>query len=193
MEWLTPSVLLTPSVILLTGGIAARIALRSIEAHEKITKKRASIDLLITIQQDTEFGIANEFVTTFKHKYEEKYIPNNERERLSYEAEKEYFERSLKYMLNQYEYMAVGIKQGIYDVEILKQAQYTPVIRLWYISQSAIIKFRSLYNSKTIYKDLKELVEKWEANPLQVNQQPSNSNGKIKQTISALKYIWCKH
>ena len=100
MEWIA-----TPVVIALSGIAAFYIALRSIAAHEKIAKKRASIDLLLSIQQSDHFRSSSESVSNFVNKYGVKADPNSEEGKASFEVLKEDFERCLKYILNQYEYM----------------------------------------------------------------------------------------
>ncbi len=73
--------------------------------------------------------------------------------------------KCLTYLLNQYEYMAVGIKKGIYDEELLKDATKSSTVAAYKITKPFITAIRENLSSPrpTAYKEFEALSKRWGA------------------------------
>lgn len=70
------------------------------------------------------------------------------------------------YVLNQYEHLAVGINNGIYSEEIVKQNSYGTVVNIISTTMPMIQKVRSISRRNTIWQEIECLANKWEQTPL---------------------------
>lgn len=73
--------------------------------------------------------------------------------------------KCLTYLLNQYEYMAVGIKKKIYDEELLKDATKSSTVAAYKITKPFITAIRENLSSPrpTAYKEFEALSKRWGA------------------------------
>lgn len=76
-------------------------------------------------------------------------------------------------VLNNQEFIAVGIRMGAFDEKVYKQMQCTNVLRLWTVSQGFIHEIRQSDGKKTIFQDFERLAQRWEANPIK-HVKPNN-------------------
>lgn len=74
-------------------------------------------------------------------------------------------------VLNQYEHIAVGIKNSIYSEEILKESSCNTIINLVRISKPLIDRCRTVYCRPTIWQEVELLAEKWNQKPLKVKKK----------------------
>ena len=75
-------------------------------------------------------------------------------------------------VLNNQEFIAVGIRMKAFDEKVYKQMQCTNVLRLWNVSQGFISEIRQNDKKPTLFQDFEKLSCKWEAKPLKkVRQQ----------------------
>ncbi len=72
----------------------------------------------------------------------------------------------IRYVLNHYERIAIGIQEGIYDEVMLKKASYTSVRKLHDQAKPFIDGVRDSENTKTYYQEFEWLVERWKKQPL---------------------------
>lgn len=70
------------------------------------------------------------------------------------------------YVLNYYEFVSVGIKEGIYDDAMWKRAQYSQVTTLWKRAEPLVSELRLSRNQPTMFQDFESLATSWLANPL---------------------------
>ncbi len=70
------------------------------------------------------------------------------------------------YVLNQYEHLAVGIKNKTYDETIVKQSSYGTIVNLERECRSLISRARAKENRDSIWAELEWLAKKWNNNPL---------------------------
>jgi hypothetical protein len=145
------------NVILLVAAILAYLAIRSSRAIERrkaaaevIFSSRKDSEFLASIHKISEIHFSDRNIATFaKH-------DNNG----SPEAQ------SIRYALNHYEYIAVGIQQGIYDEDIFKHSHYTTVVKLYEHTKSYIDERRRLTERPTAYQEFECLACRWKENPL---------------------------
>lgn len=74
--------------------------------------------------------------------------------------------KSLYYVLNAYEYLAVGIRHKIYDEATIKQSSYTSITELWSMAKPFVVARRSMSRHNTLYCELEWLAARWELSPL---------------------------
>ncbi|HBS7745630.1 TPA: DUF4760 domain-containing protein [Klebsiella pneumoniae] len=77
--------------------------------------------------------------------------------------------RKFQYILNFYERVAVSIRQGIYNEEMIKRTSYTTVIETWDIAEPLIRAIREKINSDTTYQEFEWLATRWKKKKLKKN------------------------
>ena len=73
----------------------------------------------------------------------------------------------ISYVLNRYEYVAVGIDCGTYDEEIIKRSSYNKLIRIYDQCSPMIETTRRATGKQTIWSERETLAERWKKCPLQ--------------------------
>ncbi|MBU9821935.1 DUF4760 domain-containing protein [Rahnella sp. Lac-M11] len=82
-------------------------------------------------------------------------------------TDEEIRERSkFQYILNFYERVAVTIRSGIYDEEMIKRTSYSTVIDTWDIAEPLIKALREDVKSTTTYQEFEWLAGRWKKRPL---------------------------
>lgn len=77
--------------------------------------------------------------------------------------------RQFQYILNFYERVAVSIRQGIYNEEMIKRTSYTTVIETWDTAEPLIKAIREKINSETTYQEFEWLALRWKKKKLKKN------------------------
>ncbi|WP_312982073.1 DUF4760 domain-containing protein [Atlantibacter sp.] len=77
--------------------------------------------------------------------------------------------RKFQYILNFYERVAVSIRQGIYNEEMIKRTSYTTVIETWDIAEPLIRAIREKINSEITYQEFEWLATRWKKKKLKKN------------------------
>ncbi|WP_298642043.1 DUF4760 domain-containing protein [uncultured Cardiobacterium sp.] len=77
----------------------------------------------------------------------------------------------IAYVLNRYEYLAVGIFCGTYDEEIIKRSSYNKLIRIFDQCYPMIETVRRVTGKETIWLETQELVARWKRYPLQADSK----------------------
>lgn len=72
----------------------------------------------------------------------------------------------IKYVLNHFETVGVGIKNGIYDENMVKDAWCTMMVTAYDYAQPLIESMRKKYGKDTIFQEYEHLVTRWKAAPL---------------------------
>ena len=78
-------------------------------------------------------------------------------------------ERRKAAAVNHYEYVAVAIRQGIYDETIFKNASYTTLIKLYDRTKPFIDEMRRI-KAPTVWQEFEWLMLRWKACPLPVKK-----------------------
>lgn len=73
---------------------------------------------------------------------------------------------AVNYVLNYYEYVAVGIKRGIYDESILKDSSYTTLVHMYEFCLPYIENVRRLRQRSTTWCEFEKLALRWVDKPL---------------------------
>jgi hypothetical protein len=69
-------------------------------------------------------------------------------------------------VLNNQEFIAVGIRLKVFDENVYKQSQCTNLLRLWDVSRGFIHELRSADGKDTIFQDFEQLAVRWEEDPI---------------------------
>jgi hypothetical protein len=150
-------------------------AVWAILAARRIERRKAAAGVIFTSRKDDLLAKALRHITTLHN--DEKNMPSFARkENLDSESSK-----SIRYALNHYEYVSVGIAQGIYDEDIFKHSSYTTVTRLYTRTKTYIEEVRKVEGIKTIYQEFECLACRWIDNPL---------DPKTVRTVPAKRWRW---
>lgn len=74
--------------------------------------------------------------------------------------------RKLQYILNFYERVAVSIREGIYDENMIKRTSYATVMETWDIAEPLVKAVREHIHSDTTWQEFEWLVSRWRKAPL---------------------------
>lgn len=69
-------------------------------------------------------------------------------------------------LLNNQEFIAVGVRMKAFDEEAYKQMQYTNVLRLWDASKGFIEEIRRERKKDTLFQDFECLALRWKKKPI---------------------------
>lgn len=69
-------------------------------------------------------------------------------------------------ILNNQEFIAVGIRMGAFDESVYKQMQCTNLLRLWDASKGFIEEIRSERKKDTLFQDFEKLALRWKKDPI---------------------------
>ena len=70
-------------------------------------------------------------------------------------------------VLNQIEFIAVGIRLGVFDENMYKQLSCNSVIKTWESASGFVCELRKATGIQTLFQDLEILVSRWKANPIE--------------------------
>jgi hypothetical protein len=142
---------------LMAAAILAYLTLRSSRAIER---RKAAANAIFAGRRDKELTEAVRRIAA---------LHASERSISSYgrEENKEGEEaRIIRYALNHYEYVSVGITQGVFDETIFKNANFTSITKLYERTKPFIDEIRRRRGSNTAWQELECLACKWKSNPL---------------------------
>ncbi|MBC2659781.1 DUF4760 domain-containing protein [Pseudomonas sp. MSSRFD41] len=74
----------------------------------------------------------------------------------------------IRYVLNHWERVFVGLRQGIYDEKMLREANYNTVIKTFNQARAYIEAVRELEQRPTYYQCLERAAKRWKRKPLAV-------------------------
>src|SRR5690606_615796 len=74
--------------------------------------------------------------------------------------------KALRYVLNHWEYVSVGIQSGIYDEQMLKTSSYNTVVHLYKCAKPFIEEIREQSGRQTIYQEFQWLAKRWGSKPI---------------------------
>jgi hypothetical protein len=140
---------------------AAILAWVAIVSSRRIERKKASMELIFEGKHDKELSTALRMIAAL-HDGDTKMSTYAKKENLDTEASK-----GIRYALNHFESMGVGIFRGIYDEKTLKSSQYSIVTRLYERTKTYIEAIRKEENGKpTHFQEIECLACRWLRNPL---------------------------
>ncbi|RFC36301.1 MAG: protein of unknown function (DUF4760) [Candidatus Nitrotoga sp. LAW] len=139
--------------------VSAIGAIYVIYANGRQARVRATIDLVLHQKQDHELTDARAIVIGL-HRNGEKNLSRY----LADVTQPEY--KAIQTTLNNYEFIASGIRETAFDEEIYKRMRYSILIKDWNALHSFIIEIRTQLNIKSLYQEFEWLACKWLKTPL---------------------------
>lgn len=138
----------------------ARLAREAIDHNEKLARQRATIDLLLTQRTDQNLIEAKKSVGQ---------IHNNGGDFTSLAAKDKAQDSDRVHILaiiNNYEFIALGIREGALDENIYKRAVYSQALRDWRAMKAFIMELRRQNGIDTLFQEFELLAKRWEKEKL---------------------------
>jgi hypothetical protein len=150
-----------PALATLTIGlVASAIAIVAIYSNRQLARKKNSLDTVLSCKGDANY---RESIKAIHQIHKD---PNKEVSKFAYaESATEADADSIRYLLNFYEYLAVGIKSKIYDEPLLKDSMYTSLITVFERCEGFIDIVRK-NGQKTAFCNFERLAKKWIDDPI---------------------------
>jgi hypothetical protein len=147
--------------------LALLVAIASVVSARATARKKQTADAIFDSRKDDELIKGLRCAATL-HAAEDKKIQT-----FAAPAKQDSDETKLiRYVLNHYEYVAIGIDAGIYDEEMFRRASYNTMISFYDRASPFIEAVRKASERPTLYQDFARLVERWKKNPLTVSRPP---------------------
>lgn len=171
MDWkdlITIIYYIISTICLIIGLI---LAYETIKKNQEIAKKQQTAEFLFHSREDPKYISA---IYTLKNVHNSSrsirslVIPPTDMLNKEEIKKNEMDYKCIRYILNFYERMAVGVKHGIYDDDMLKEVSYTSVVTSFQHAEELIKAVREKNNNsnKTAYQEFETLVKRWKSNPL---------------------------
>ncbi len=145
---------LLQTVALMAAVLVASLAILK---QRDIAKKDKTIELLM---KDLEDDFLTEGLSILRE------VDGNNRIEDSAKEDKKNSNKAIaiRNLLNYYEIIGVGVQSDIYDLDMIKDAQKTMIVRIYEQSAPFIKRYRSQYNNNTLWKNFEQLVDSLKAN-----------------------------
>ncbi|MEN9463883.1 MAG: hypothetical protein RL217_64 [Pseudomonadota bacterium] len=153
-DWI--SIIQTAAIVI--TGIAAVATLRT---NSKLSRHRATIELLLAQRTDERLFEAKQAMSDL-HRNPDISITALACKGMESDANRQH----VLTVLNNYEFIAVGIREKALDEYVYKRAQFSTVLRDWKATKAFIIELRNQNNIPTLFQEFEYLYNKWVASPL---------------------------
>ena len=145
----------TQNVILTAGAVGTFFAIRT---ASKDARRRATIDIVIHHQKDEDLLAAKRTVTSLRRSGQS--LSSNLPGSTEYQA--------ILDVLNAYEFVSSGIREGAFDEKIYKRVFCSMLIRDWEATAGFVLELRNTTGKKTLFQDYEKLARRWERRPLKM-------------------------
>jgi len=147
------------NLLILLGVLTAIVSVVVVQAT---AKKKQTADLLFGCRQDKELVEGNQKVAAM---HDASGSIRTLAEEINSDTEDA---KAVRYVLNHWERVAVGIAQGIYHEEMLRQSNRANVVNLYQKAKPFIQAIRHRHSSDTFYQHFENMALSWEKRPLKV-------------------------
>lgn len=137
------------------------MARQSLAHNEKIARQRATIDLLLTQRTDDRLIEAKTAVGSI-HKNGGDFIALASQEKTA-----DPNRGHILAILNNYEFISLGIREGALDESIYKRAVYSQAVRDWRAMKAFIMELRRQNQIDTLFQEFEVLARRWEHQTLE--------------------------
>ena len=142
------------------GYYGLKYAADTLAENAHVARKQATISLVMSFNEDQRlqdlknkiFKSAATITTDYCN------LPSNE---AGEKLRDEYH-----YVLNRYEFVALGIRSGAFDEGMYKDLQYSNFMKLWRIVNPLVQEVRRTTTKYTIYQEIEWLAKRWEKAPI---------------------------
>lgn len=132
------------------------VAVISVLSARATAKKKQSADLLSSTRSDEELVTGLRCLSSL-HNRDDANI-----RQYAHDSKADTDEaKSIRYVLNHYEYVAVGLQSGIYDESMLRRASHNTVVSLYTHARPFIEALREHKNRPTLYQEMQCMAERW--------------------------------
>lgn len=138
--------------------LSAVAAVAIIYYNAALARTRATIDLIIHQKADKELLDAVDKV----------YQMHRDKVQFSAYANKHESDecQCILRVLNNHEFIALGIRQKAFDEKIYKLMQYSNVMKVWNASRGIIHELRQSQGKDTLFQEFEWLAARWDKNPI---------------------------
>jgi hypothetical protein len=141
--------------------LAAVFAFIAIVSSRRIERKKAAMEAIFEGKKDAELQKGLRLIVAI-HDGEKKIAHFAKKDQLDSEESK-----SIRYVLNHFESLSVGVYRGIYDEKTLKSSQYSTITRLYDRTKTYIETIRTEPNgSPTHFQEVECLACRWNSKGL---------------------------
>lgn len=147
--------------VLFSGFIGATVATVAIYMSRRTAREKNAADILQMAQRDEKLA---EGIRLIQQAHKDGIMESLafEDKRMSDDA------RSVRYVLNFYENVAVGIKRKIYSEAFIKDSSYTTITDLCDRTRPFVVHIRVRNKQETAWKKLELLGQRWKGKPILV-------------------------
>lgn len=149
-------ILIQTAAIVISATAAVVLVLQS----RAQTKRRATVEMILTMRMDYDYITLRNSFTQLIKKEENLVQYANEQHR-----EDENYMLILR-VLNYYEFIATGIFENAFDEEVCKRMTYNMCMRDWERLHEFVYKIRTSENMATLFQEFELLVRIWRQKPL---------------------------
>lgn len=143
--------------VLITGGVAALIALWGVASQRALARRRATVDYITRLESDKDVLEANQrFIELAK-------APGGLAPYAEEDREKEPDTQKIKVVLNTYELVAIGVQRGVMDFELYKRWHCGGVLRYWGYAKPFAERLRERTGNQALYHEF-EVLARWMGN-----------------------------
>lgn len=147
------------NLILAVSAIAAIWVIKASKIQEK---RRATIDLVMDQKRDQQLQKDRHFVLKMHEDGERNFAKHLEnRESSEYKA--------ILSVLNAYEFVGSGIREGAFDEDTYKRLRYSNVLRDWDNLCGFVLAFRRQKDISGLFQEFEWLVKRWRKHPLKID------------------------
>lgn len=149
--------LLNPIVLLVSVLLSYLGIVRTIKSERDNVKDRATISYIMERNKDDNFSEGLYTILSLDRDDNvdiKKYAKKEHRE--TEEAKK------IRYIVNHYEYLSVGVLNNIYNENMLKKASKGTTIKIYLALENYIKETRIARDSDTIYENFECLAKRWD-------------------------------
>ena len=140
-------------------GVA--IALTSVLSAKSTARKKQTADLLFGSRADKELSDGYKCLQRMHN------ASDSNMRGLAKKSNKNSADANqIRYVLNHWERISVGLRQGIYDERMLREANWNTVTGIYRQAQPYIAAVREIEKRDTYYQCLEQLAHRWENKPL---------------------------
>jgi len=137
-------------------------ALLIIISRERSERRRATIDLVIHQKADSKLQDAKRYIlalhTNNVHNFA-KYLEDVHSDDC----------KNILLVLNNYEFIAAGIRESALDEEIYKRVQYSVLVKDWDALSGFVMEFRRIEDRPTLFQEFELLAKRWKKKKLRVD------------------------
>ncbi|MEK6293844.1 MAG: DUF4760 domain-containing protein [Paraburkholderia tropica] len=147
--------------------ISALAGVAVIYYNGKQGRTKALIDLIIQQKTDHKLLEATQqvFVLHRNNMQFSRYVPSN-----LTDPDEIATREAIIMVLNNHEFIALGIRQGAFDEKIYKRMQCSNVLKVWDAARGFVNEVRQMEKKDTFFQELEMLAERWKKKPVKPNR-----------------------